>query len=264
MSASVDYQVLAELRASTAELLRAERRQRAESGGTVLAAEDERELGRSLIAAAVERPRRHELHAGSAALPRAEQDTDLAAAVEAALFGLGRIEPLLADPDVTNIEINGCDRVWLYRRDGRIEPGPPVADSDSELIEWVRTAATYAGLSSRPFDPVHPWLELRLPDGSRLCALMSVVERPTVSIRLFRRERVLLDDLGALGAFDEQLHTFLAAAVGARANLMLRGDLRGEDHAAAGAGERGRFRRADRDRRALPRAGFPVSARSAP
>ncbi len=220
----MDYGVVAELRAATAEQLRAERRRRAQDGGAVLGAEDERELGRSLIAAAVEGHRRRELASGSTVLPPARQDAELAGAVEAALFGLGRLEPLLAQPDLINIEINGCDRVWLYYDDGRIEAGPPVADSDGELIEWVRTAATYAGLSSRPFDPVHPWLELRLPDGSRLCALMAVVERPTVSIRLFRRQKVLLADLHARGAFDDQLHAFLAAAVGARANLMVSGE----------------------------------------
>jgi Flp pilus assembly CpaF family ATPase len=114
--------------------------------------------------------------------------------------------------------------VWLYREDGRVEPGPPVADSDRELIEWVRTAATYSGLSSRPFDTVNPWLELRLPDGSRLCALMGVVERPIVSLRLFRSQRVTLADLHARGSFDDQLHALLQAAVGARLNMIVSGE----------------------------------------
>jgi pilus assembly protein CpaF len=220
----LDYTLVRSLRSTAAERLRSERRRRAETGGSVLTADDERELGRSVIAAAVEEHRRSELVRSAGILPPGEEDAVLAAAVEAALFGLGRLEPLMSDETVANIEVNGCDRVWLYRTDGRVEAGPPVADSDAELVDWVRTAATYAGLSSRPFDPVNPWLELRLPDGSRLCALMSVVERPVLSIRCYRLSRVMLADLRALDAFDDQLHRFLQAAVGGRANLMVSGE----------------------------------------
>src|SRR3954447_19977236 len=220
----LDYDLVQQLRATTGQLLRDERRRRAEAGHRALSPDDEREFGRSLIAAAVEAHRRDQMVAGSTALPPAEVDASLAAAVEAALFGLGRLEPLMADETCTNIEINGCDRVWLHRVDGTIETGPPVARTDAELIEWVRTAATYAGLSSRPLDPVNPWLELRLPDGSRLCALMSVVDRPVVSIRLFRLQRVTLEDLHVRNGFDDELAAFLQAAVQARANIIVSGE----------------------------------------
>lgn len=218
-----DYALVQRLRSTVAAGLRDTRRQRAEDALPELTGEDEQQLARSLIAAALDAHRRA-LIAQGASLPSAEQDAVLAGAVQAALFGLGRLEPLLTDPSCVHVEINGCDRVWLYRDDGRIEPGPPVADSDAELIEWVRTAATYSGLTSRPFDTVNPWLELRLPDGSRLCALMGVVERPVVSIRLFRSQRVTLADLHARGSFDDQLHAFLHAAVQARANLLVSGE----------------------------------------
>ena len=227
---AVDYGLVQRLRADVADRLRADRRARAERGDLLLSGDDERELGRSLILQALMEVRRDQMLSASTETtgpgigPAAEEDRAIAEAVHAAMFGLGRLQSLIEDPGLNNIEINGCDRVWLYRTDGRIEAGPPVADSDAELIEWVRTAATYAGLSSRPFDPVHPWLEVRLPDGSRLCALMSVVERPAVSIRLYRQQRVTLDDLHALGAFSEELHTFLHAAVLARCNLMVSGE----------------------------------------
>lgn len=212
------------LRGQVAEMLRTERRGRAERGDILLTGDEERELGRSLILDALTSYRREQLLGSRSTMPPAEDDRGIAEAVHAAMFGLGRLQPLIEDPGLNNIEINGCDRVWLYRTDGRIEAGPAVADSDNELIEWVRTAATYAGLSSRPFDPVHPWLEVRLPDGSRLCALMSVVERPVVSVRLYRQQRVTLDDLRALNAFDEQVQAFLTAAVRGRCNLMVSGE----------------------------------------
>jgi Flp pilus assembly CpaF family ATPase len=230
-AAAPDYALVQRLRAGVASGLRDARRERAEAGRPELTGEDEQQLARSLIAAALDAHRRALVltpaaarAGGAAGLPSAEQDAVLAGAVEAALFGLGRLEPLLADPGCVHVEINGCDRVWLYRDDGRIEPGPPVADSDAELIEWVRTAATYSGLSSRPFDTANPWLELRLPDGSRLCALMGVVDRPVVSIRLFRSQRVTLADLAERGSFDAQLHAFLHAAVLARANIVVSGE----------------------------------------
>ena len=221
---SRDYALVQQIRSTVATGLRDARRERAEAGKPDLGTDDERQLARSLIAAAVNAHRRAQLLTANTALPPTEDDALLAGAVEAALFGLGRLEPLLADPTCVHVEINGCDRVWLYRDDGRIDPGPPVAESDAELVEWVRTAATYSGLTSRPFDTANPWLELRLPDGSRLCALMGVVERPVVSIRLFRSQRVTLADLHQRGSFDEQLFAFLHAAVQARANLIVSGE----------------------------------------
>ena len=221
---SPDFHLVQRLRAAVAGQLRDTRRSRAEAGQSALDSDDEQQLGRDLIATAIDSQRRAELLTDSRALPTAESDLLVARAVDAALFGLGRLEPLLSDPTCVHVEINGCDRVWLYRDDGRIDPGPAVADSDAELIEWVRTAATYSGLTSRPFDTVNPWLELRLPDGSRLCALMGVVERPVVSIRLFRSQRVTLADLHARGGFDDQLFAFLHAAVLARANIVVSGE----------------------------------------
>jgi Flp pilus assembly CpaF family ATPase len=219
-----DHALVQQLRAQVATGLRDARREHAEAGRPDLTVDDERQLGRSLIARALDEHRRTLVLSHGQSLPTPEHETELASAVEAALFGLGRLEPLLADPDTVHVDINGHDRVWLYRDDGRVEQGPPVAESDAELIEWVRTAATYSGLSSRPFDVANPWLELRLPDGSRLCALMSVVGRPAVSIRLFRSQRVTLDDLAARGGFSPQLHAFLAAAVKARANIIVSGE----------------------------------------
>ena len=219
----MDYALVQRLRGQVADLLRAERRSRAERGEALLSADEERELGRSLILNALTTYRREQLLADGAGMPPAAEDRSLAEAVHAAMFGLGRLQPLIEDPALNNIEINGCDRVWLYGMDGRLKRGPAVADSDAELIEWVRTAATYAGLSSRPFDSVHPKLEVRLPDGSRLCAVMAVVERPSVSIRLYRHQRVTLDDLRGWGAFTDELQAFLTSAVLGRFNLMVSG-----------------------------------------
>ncbi len=219
----MDHTLVKALRDTVAESLRAERRQRAERGKPLLP-EDARQYARALIISALQDHRLDNLGQRGGALPEAETDAEIARAVHALLFGLGRLQPLLENENVANIEINGADRVWLHLDDGRVVPGPPVADSDAELVDLVRTAAAYNGLSSRPFDPVNPWLEMRLPDGSRLCALMSVVDRPAISIRCFRLQRVFLDDLYARGAFTPQVGGFLRAAVLAKMNLMISGE----------------------------------------
>jgi pilus assembly protein CpaF len=219
----VDHALVRTLRTRVADGLRGERRARAE-GGRPLTSDDARVLGHALTLQALREHRLDELNNGSPQLATPEEDAEIAAAVSALLFGLGRLQPLLDDETVTNIEINGCDRVWLSLDDGRVLPGPAVADSDAELVELIRTAAAYGGLSSRPFDPANPWLEMRLPDGSRLCALMSVVDRPTVSIRCYRMRRVRLVDLLDRGGMSRQVGAFLRACVLARMNLMVSGE----------------------------------------
>ena len=154
-------------------------------------------------------------------------DTDdeqlLAQSVLDALFGLGRLQSLVDDPDIENIDINGCDQVWVTYADGSKHLMPPVADSDDELIDLVRSAASRFGLSERRFDLARPELDLHLPGGSRLSALMAVTARPAVSIRRHRYSDLSLADLTALGTMDGHLASLLAAAVRARKNIIVSG-----------------------------------------
>ncbi len=139
------------------------------------------------------------------------------------LFGMGRLQALIDDDEVENIDVNGCDRVWVTRADGRKHRADPVADSDDELVGLVRAAAVRFGLSERRFDASCPELDLRLPGGSRLSALMAVTERPVLSIRRHRHDDLSIDDLVALGTMDEDVASFLAAAVRARKNIVVAG-----------------------------------------
>ena len=75
-------------------------------------------------------------------------------------------------------------------------PGPPVADSDAELVETIQSYAAYAaGASSREFSTARPLLNLRLPDGSRLAAWVGLSTRPGLTIRRHRLADVTLTDL---------------------------------------------------------------------
>jgi pilus assembly protein CpaF len=151
----------------------------------------------------------------------AEQEDELAQAIHSALFGLGRLEPLLSDPDIENIDANGCDQVYLEFTDGTVKQGPPIADSDRDLVDLLQRAAARFG--PRRFDLGCPQLDLRLPDGSRLSAVMDVAHRPALSIRRHRFRRVNLDDLLANGMIDLDVRDFLAALVLARKNIVIAG-----------------------------------------
>src|SRR5690349_24596088 len=184
--------------------------------------EDERQFARALISQVLEEHARSEILVGRPPL-NAQEEEDLAEAIHAALFGVGRLQPLLEDQNIENIDINGYDRVFLSFADGRETLGEPVAESDEELIELIQVLAAYSGLSSRPFDTANPQLDMRLPDGSRLSAVMDVTLRPAISIRRARMGKVFLADLVGNGTMSPDLASFLAAAIAARKNIMIAG-----------------------------------------
>jgi Flp pilus assembly CpaF family ATPase len=218
----MDHGVVKRLRGEVGDRLAEQRRRDAAAGMPSMSGEDERQLARALIAQALEEHARAEITAGRVPA-NAELEEELAAAIHAALFGVGRLQPLLEDDRIENIDINGCDRVFLGYADGGEVLGEPVAESDDELVELIQVLAAYSGLSSRPFDTANPQLDLRLPDGSRLSAVMDVTLRPAVSIRRARMGKVFLADLVGNGSLLPHTAAFLAAATTARKNIMIAG-----------------------------------------
>ena len=232
---SVDWELVARLRADVAAGLGTERaratgqdwtRSAGSSGSSGWSEADERALAASLVAAGIEQWAISQVMAGLPA-PDRESERALAAAVTAALFGLGRLEGLLARDDVENVHIHGADHVILELAAGRLEPAEPVAASDGELVDLLTGWAARAGQTGREFSPAHPLLNLRLPAGgplgSRLAAVMEVTGRPTVAIRRHRLASVTLDDLLDLGTLTPALHGFLRAAVRAGCNMVVSG-----------------------------------------
>ncbi|GGX48270.1 CpaF family protein [Streptomyces noursei] len=144
-------------------------------------------------------------------------------AVTDALFGTGRLERLLADTTLENICINGCDVVWVKDASGTWRRESAVAASDAELVELVRTLATSTGDEERRFDRGMPRLNLQLPDGSRLFAVMAVTGRVSLTIRRHRFPAASMAELVRLGVCDQQLAAFLTALVRARKNIVIGG-----------------------------------------
>ncbi len=192
------------------------------AGRPGLLGESERQYARQLISEVIGDHTEGLLVAGSPPLDWSDE-RQLAEAVYARMFGAGRLQRLLDDDRIENIDINGPAEVWVTYAGGDRVAAEPVADSDEELIELVQTLASYAGLNSRPFDAANPELDLRLPDGSRLSAVMQVTEHPAVSVRRHRFTKVELADLVGNGTLTDEVADFLSAAVLARANVMIAG-----------------------------------------
>ena len=123
-----------------------------------------------------------------------QQRAVMAQAIFDAVFRLGRLQPLVDDDRVENIFILGYRQVLLELTDGSRIPGPPVADSDEELIDFLRFLANRSESNPRPFSEGTPRLHMKLDGGARLAATAWVVSRPTVVIR---RHRLKVDSLQA-------------------------------------------------------------------
>ncbi|GAA3302527.1 CpaF family protein [Dactylosporangium vinaceum] len=198
-------QVAAQLAATGARLSGAEREQRVDE----------------LIAAALNEHARTQLADGRMPLdPPVE--AQIAQAVRDALTGLGGLEPLLADPSITNIFING-PVVWCRHSDGTKSQMPAITSTADELVALVRDIAARAGADERRFDRGVPRVSVRLPDGSRLFATL-LGRHPSVSIRRHTLLNVTLDDLARRhGAMDLGMRDLLTAMVLARKNVIICG-----------------------------------------
>lgn len=214
--------VVPEVHAKVGELLTERHAKDGEAGRPRMPIDDERALSRKLIADELARLANRAFESGKP--PLAERDeTEVAAAVFDRLHGLGRLQPLQDDPDIRDIHISGHDRVWVELRDGRKIRWSAIADSDSEMIELIATAARRLGRSERRWDNAHPELNMQLPNGDRLHALMAVSGRPVVTIRRHDFTISRLPELVDRGTVDPEMADFLRAAVQAKQNLIVAG-----------------------------------------
>ena len=159
---------------------------------------------------------------GQSALSPPEQETLTSMAV-AHVLGLGRLQVLMDDEEISDIHVKGSSPVWVKLRNGLREQRAPVVDSDDELIDLIRRAATRLGRTERRFDSASPELNLQLPDGSRLFAAMEISMRPTLVIRKHQFSISRLSDLQLRGLCDPLTTSFLAAAVRAKRNMIICG-----------------------------------------
>lgn len=239
MSDLLDYTLVRTLQGQVADAQLADRRQLRASGRPVRTPADEQQQAQSIIRQVVSQhlqdmlARREELPADPAF------ETRLRSAIFSAIYGAGELEELLDNELVENIDANGCEQTWVTYAGGIKQLWRPLAATNEDLISIVQNLGSYAGVNARPFSPFTPELDVRLPDGSRLSAVMSATETPSVSIRRNRYPQMFLrpdlaeaaskpdgerlPDLVSLGTVDQQAADFLYAAVRARCNIVVGG-----------------------------------------
>jgi hypothetical protein len=161
----------------------------------------------------------------SGVLPASSGDQldKLASAVHDRRYGLGPLSAYLRDPQVENVDVNGCDQVWVTYASGERVAGPPVAASDDALISMIRTWATRGGQTARDFSAAAPLVNVALTGSARMTATMSVTPRPCVSLRRHGQIDITLARLVQLGSIDATLAAFLSAAVRGRCNIIVTG-----------------------------------------
>jgi pilus assembly protein CpaF len=167
--------------------------------------------------------------AGVAALVRQEVegrlgDDDVLRAVRDAvdeLAGTGPLEPLLREPGVTDVLVNAPDEVWFDRGGGLERAAVRFSDDDAVRRLAVRLAAT----AGRRLDDASPWVDVGLPDGTRLHAVLAPVSAggTCLSLRVLRRCALSLDDLGALGTLPGASGRLLRSLVALRRAFLVTG-----------------------------------------
>jgi pilus assembly protein CpaF len=136
-------------------------------------------------------------------------------------FGLGPLESLLNDPTITDILINGYDTVYV-ERNGQLERAPVAFADAGHLLHIVQRIVSQAG---RRVDETSPMVDSRLPDGSRVNAIIPplALDGAMVSIRRFGVKPIQGTDLVANKTVTAEMMEFLGACVRARLNILISG-----------------------------------------
>ncbi len=135
--------------------------------------------------------------------------------------GLGPLEPLLKDPDINDILVNGPQQIFVERA-GRLELSDITFKDEKHLLRIIDKIVSAVG---RRVDESNPYVDARLKDGSRFNAMVPpvAVDGSLVSIRKFKDDKLGIDDLVRFGAFTEEMAAYLQAAVACRLNVIVSG-----------------------------------------
>ena len=137
------------------------------------------------------------------------------------ILGYGPLEPLLRDDSVTEVMVNGADRIYI-ERGGKIERAGVTFVDDAHLLRIIDKIVSSVG---RRVDEASPMVDARLPDGSRVNAIIPPLSLrgPTLTIRKFSRDPYTMDDLINFGSVTPKAAHFLAACVQGKLNVLISG-----------------------------------------
>lgn len=137
------------------------------------------------------------------------------------IIGLGPLEPLLADPTISDILVNSYSTIFVERK-GRLERSSICFDSDAHLLKTIEKIVARVG---RRIDESSPMVDARLPDGSRVNAIIPplAMDGPSLSIRRFSDIPLTMTNLIAYGTLTEPMAVIIAALVKAKTNILVSG-----------------------------------------
>jgi pilus assembly protein CpaF len=137
------------------------------------------------------------------------------------ILGYGPLEPLLRDDSVTEVMVNNYDRVFIERK-GKIEAADATFVDNAHLLRIIDKIVSQVG---RRVDEASPMVDARLPDGSRVNAIIPPLSLrgPTLTIRKFSRDPYTMDDLIAFGTLSPKAAQFLSACVRGKLNMLISG-----------------------------------------
>ena len=137
------------------------------------------------------------------------------------LIGFGAIQPLLDDAQISEVMVNGPRRVFV-EREGRLQLTGISFEDDSDVLRLIDRIVTPLG---RRIDPDNPTVDARLPDGSRVNAVIPpvAIDGPSITIRKFAKERLRIDDLISFVTLTQNMADFLRACVAAKLNIVVSG-----------------------------------------
>jgi pilus assembly protein CpaF len=137
------------------------------------------------------------------------------------VLGYGPLEPLLRDDSVTEVMVNSHDRIFV-EREGRLERTDTSFVDNAHLLRIIDKIVSQVG---RRIDEASPMVDARLPDGSRVNAIIPPLslKGPTLTIRKFARDPYTMDDLISFGSINPQAAQFLAACVKGQLNVLISG-----------------------------------------
>lgn len=145
----------------------------------------------------------------------------LASEIADEILGYGPIEPLLQDPTITEVMVNRPDRVF-YERGGILYLSDRVFKDDAHIMRIIDRIVAPIG---RRIDESSPMVDARLPDGSRVNAIIPplAVHGPSITIRKFSRDPFTAEDLISFGTMNEAILELMKACVAARLNILISG-----------------------------------------
>jgi pilus assembly protein CpaF len=137
------------------------------------------------------------------------------------ILGYGPLEPFLRDDTITEVMVNGFDKVYIERA-GKIEGTTAAFVDDAHLMRIIDKIVSQVG---RRIDESSPMVDARLPDGSRVNAIIPplALRGPTLTIRKFSRDPYTMDDLVNFGSISAKAAHFLAACVRGKLNVLISG-----------------------------------------